>query len=106
MLIDMLIDMIKESRIDESGKNLEILISLPLEQTGSYTYDESEYYTAPNLVVVINNKHCDYTLSQMIYLDYKDSLQEGGPFINFFCQEEAEEFAHKYKLNIVYINGY
>lgn len=98
--------MIKESWVDESGKNLEILISLPIHQTGSYTYDESQQYTVPNLVVVINNKFCDYTLSQQIYLDYKDSLQEGGPFINFGSQEEAEEFAHKYKLNIAYINGY
>lgn len=98
--------MIKSSGIDEAGENLEILISLPLTQTNSYTYSEDKYYTVPNLVVVVNKKHCDYTLSQQIYLDYKDSFQEGGPFINFDSQEEAEEFARKYKLNVSYINGY
>lgn len=98
--------MIKDSRIDDTGENIEILISLPLKQTATYTYDEYNKWTVNNLVVVINNKHCDYTLSQQIYLDYKDSFQEGAPFINFDSQEEAEEFAKKYKLNISYIDGY
>lgn len=98
--------MIKEHGIDNTGKNIEIVISLPLKQTGTYTYDENSTWTVNNLVVVINSKHCEYTLSQQIYLDYKDSLQEGAPFIFFDNQEEAEEFAKKYSISIVYRHGY
>ncbi len=97
--------MIKSSNLDKDG-NLIIVMSLPIKQTGTYTYDEDSKWTVDNLVVVIDSKYCDYTLNQQIYLDYKDSLQEGMPFLNFYDKEEAEEFAKKYSISIVYRHGY
>lgn len=96
--------MIEQSEID--GDDIVITIRLPYKQTGTYTYEEDSTWTTDNLVVVIDRDNYEYTLNHLIYLDYKDSLQEGMPYLNFDTEVEAVVFANKHKINISYLNGY
>lgn len=94
--------MIKTFYLDDSKENIEIVISLPMKQSGAYLLDKSSKWTVNNLCVVINRAHGEYTLNQQIYLDYKDSLQVGEMFLSFDSEEQAELFAKKYGLEVCY----
>lgn len=94
--------MIKTSYLDDSKENIEIVISLPVKQSGAYLLDKSTKWTVNNLCVVIRKAASEYTLNQQIYLDYKDSLQVGESFLSFDSEEQAKSFAKKYGLDVFY----
>lgn len=78
-------------------QNNELIAHIPLTQMVSNPYDDikREY---PNLVGIIADNEC--TLSHLIVLDYKDSLQEGSPILYFETKEELQEICSKYNITI------
>ena len=70
--------------------------------SGTYIYNEDEEWEQDAVCVFINNHSCEYSLNNTQYLDYKDSLQTTSPIIYFDDEQEAIDFAAKYKLMIEY----
>lgn len=68
-------------------KENKIIIELPFTQEGENTYEEGKW-RVQNLLGIITNK--EITISQAIYLDYKDSIQEGEPII-YWCFQPDEK---------------
>ena len=73
------------------------VIRVPLTQKGDTTYGKGKW-EMPNLLGIIVGD--EYSISQLIYLDYKDSIQEGMPIIMFNDKEELEEVCKKYGIEI------
>ncbi len=62
-----------------------LIISIPLYQTGEYTYGEGKWRETNFVLVRTWDKRLDgwdYTISKAIYLDYKDDIQEGMPIVH------------------------
>jgi hypothetical protein len=76
-------------KISKDKDNL--IIKIPLWQTGKYTYGEGNW-TEQNFILVKTKEFgdWDYTISQGNYLDYKDDLQEGMPLVHL-TEEEFNE---------------
>jgi len=74
-----------------------LVVKIPLKQTGKYTYGDEKWF-APNLVGIIAGD--EFSLSQMIYLDYKDDYQEGSPIIMFDTKEELEKICRDFNISI------
>ena len=67
-----------------------LIITIPLKQKISNCYmDDKDLYDTDNLIGVIAGN--DYSISQLIDLNYKDSQQEGCPIIMFDDEEELRE---------------
>lgn len=85
--------------ITRKGDKLEISISVPLTITGPETYGDGEW-SAPGVIVVINDKTEEYALYHTQFLDYKDSLQATSPIVYFESKEAAMEAAETLGLGI------
>jgi hypothetical protein len=97
----------KEIVYNEGKKKFRITIDLDKYQTMQATYgnEGDPPYTVDNLCVYINKKYSEYSLSHLIYLDYKDSYQAGQSIIFFDTQKEAEKVAELMGLQVHYYHG-
>ena len=79
-------------KISKDKKNL--IIRIPLFESGEGQWGNK--YTSQNIILVKTQEFddWDYTISQGIYLDYKDDLQEGMPIVHL----NEEEFKKVQKL--------
>lgn len=90
-----------EHYLEEETREIIVTIKIPRMQSGEYTYGDG-MWSQDSVCVYIDKKYCDYTLNHLIYLDYKDSLQAGGPILHFDSEAEALKFAEDYKLMVEY----
>ena len=86
-------------KIIKNGDNLEIGITVPLTITGGGSYDGPDW-SAPGVVVYINENLEEYALYHTQFLDYKDSLQATSPIAHFDSKEEALKAAEEFGLNV------
>lgn len=91
----------KTYEFDEEKQEFIITLRIPMYQSGEYTYGDG-VWSQDSVCVYIDKKYCEYTLNHLNYLDYKDSLQTGGPILHFDSEQEALKFAEDYKLMVEY----
>ena len=83
--------------IEQEGDNL--VVRIPLKTTEVNPYDEKEVaYVVPNLVGIVAGN--EFTLSYLLHLLYKGSVQEGSPILYFDTREELEEACKKFGIEV------
>ncbi len=87
--------------IKKERDNLILTITVPLSQSGKYTYGEGTWIM-PALCVWIDDNLQDFSLNYTQYLDYKDSLQATSPIASFTSKEEALKAAEDFNLSVEY----
>ena len=84
-----------------SKKDNNLVIEIPLWQSGKSQWGNK--WTVQNLIAVKTwSKEFDgydYTISQAIYLDYKDDIQEGSPIIHLL-EKDFNKVVKLLKLDI------
>ena len=80
-------------------ENNELVVRIPLKQKINNPYiDEKDLTETDNLVGIIAGN--EYSLSQLIDLDYKGSQQEGSPILIFDDREELEKVCKDFEIAI------
>ena len=80
-------------------ENNELVLRIPLKQEINNPYwDEKDVKETDNLIGIIAGN--EYSLSQLIDLDYADKQQEGSPIIMFDDREELEKVCKDFGIEI------
>jgi len=80
-------------------ENNELVVRIPLKQKINNPYlDENDLTETDNLVGIIAGK--EYSLSQLVDLDYKGDQQEGSPILIFDDREELEKVCKDFGIEI------
>jgi len=80
-------------------ENNELVVRIPLKQKINNPYmDDNDLAETDNLVGIIAGN--EYSLSQLIDLNYKDDQQEGSPILIFDDREELEKVCKDFGISI------